>query len=429
MRLIDCNRHVCRLEVKHSNEWGTVCDNGFTDTNANFVCKMMGFEKGLFKQACGTQGEFASCAANTGGAGRVWLDDVFCFGFERDIDGCRHKPWGQNRCGHKQDVGVCCSGGEVEKLQQEIEDAGSNMVGISALEEMIQQYAGAVAADKAIQDSIQALGGQSAGKAFAPAVMKAFQDAIIHLSQVAGFDETAFQGAISATAKPDGLFSLEAALIAAGGKAKEESAIAIIQTSVTTIDIAVTTASSSTAGAAAFQGFRKAVKAESVAAVGVKAVQQAIIAGKASAISKALVAAGGSAKGVAAVQQAITNAGGPKAVAVALKAKVVATAAKVAAAAINGPPGSCPSGELSYDLKKGVDGLKSLTGGDDLGIMFGGSFAGAEGFRFKSGMGLVSIPLAAFLRKNTPSTCVSSWSRQLEHDFSCTLLAGVKTVL
>ena len=388
MRLIDCNRHVCRLEVKHSDEWGTVCDNGFTDTSANFVCKMMGFEQGLFKQACGTQGEFASCAANAGGAGRVWLDDVFCFGFERDIEGCRHKPWGQNRCGHKQDVGVCCSGGAGEKLQQEILNAGSNMASISALQGLIQKFTGIAAADKAIQDSVQALGGQAAGKAFAPAGIQTFQNAIIYLSQVDGFDGTAFSDAMTAAATPKGLSFLAAALVAAGGKVTEESTIAIIQTCASTIYIAVSTAFSSTAGATAFQGFQKAVEQASIAAISVKAVEQAIISGQVSAISKALVAAGGSTEDVAVVEQALLNAGGPKAAARALNATVVASAAKIAAAAIAGPPGSCPSGELSYDLKKGVDGLKSLTGGDDLGVVFGGSFSGSSGFYFKSGMGL-----------------------------------------
>jgi len=32
-----------RLEVYHSGTWGTVCDNGFTDTAARVVCNMLGF--------------------------------------------------------------------------------------------------------------------------------------------------------------------------------------------------------------------------------------------------------------------------------------------------------------------------------------------------------------------------------------------------
>ena len=34
-----------RLEVKIYGEWGTVCDDGFSDDNANVVCKDLGFHR------------------------------------------------------------------------------------------------------------------------------------------------------------------------------------------------------------------------------------------------------------------------------------------------------------------------------------------------------------------------------------------------
>lgn len=110
MRLVDCNKEVCRLEVKHEGKWGTVCDNGFTDLSALTVCKLMGYPKGTFKQLCSTVGKYGSCADNRKGGGPIWLDQVVCNGFERDLEGCRHEPWGTHKCTHKQDVGVCCSG-------------------------------------------------------------------------------------------------------------------------------------------------------------------------------------------------------------------------------------------------------------------------------------------------------------------------------
>ena len=115
MRLVDCNKEVCRLEVRYNSTWGTVCDNGFTDTNAATLCRLMGYPRGVFKELCATQGRRGSCQANLHGSGPIWLDDVVCLGFERDLEGCRHRPWGDHKCTHRQDVGICCSGdrGEV----------------------------------------------------------------------------------------------------------------------------------------------------------------------------------------------------------------------------------------------------------------------------------------------------------------------------
>jgi len=43
MRLTDCNKEVCRLEVMHDGVWGTVCDNGFTTKSARTVCQIFGW--------------------------------------------------------------------------------------------------------------------------------------------------------------------------------------------------------------------------------------------------------------------------------------------------------------------------------------------------------------------------------------------------
>ena len=394
MRLVDCNRFVCRLEVKYRNEWGTVCDNGFTDTNAHFVCKMMGFNKGIFKQMCGTQGEFASCAANIGGSGRVWLDDVLCYGFEREIDGCRHKPWGQNKCRHAQDVGVCCSGGAAEKLQQAIADAGSSMSGVVALEQVIEKYSGDAAAYKELQGAVSALGGQAAGKAFTPDGVETLFKCIELLSTVDSFQLGAFMDAID-KATSENILGIEQQIIAAGGKSTSTTVISVIHSTSDTISIAMIAANASSAGADAYKRFKLAVKQVSQAAVNKKALQRAIIEGKSDAISKALKTASASfstaeiALEATVVQKAIADAGGVKAVHVALEAKIDADHKKAETEVVEGPPGSCPgTGELNFDFKKGISGLTSSTGGDNMGIIMGGRFDGANGFEFKQGQGL-----------------------------------------
>ena len=386
MRLVDCNRFVCRLEVKHRSQWGTVCDSGFTDTNANFVCKMMGFEQGKFKQACGSVGEFASCATNVGGAGHVWLDDVFCYGFEQSIDGCRHKPWGQNRCGHKQDVGVCCSGGDAEDLQQAILDAGSNMAGLNALNAAIEKIAGFVAAEKSFQDAVMGLGGAAAGKVFDEEGGKKLEQDIVNLSQLHSFQQSSFLAAIEASSDSKGLAALQKALIATVEAVDTKSTVALIQHCAQTIFIAMSTASG--LGSDAFKAFYKAVEKVSAAALAVKQIQLAVVDGSEDALDSAAKAAGVSLQSLQVIQQAILNAGGAKAAAVALQAMLAEEAKKAAQYALSGPPGSCPEGELSYDLKKGASGLESSTGGNDLGVVFGGAFAGADGFKFMSGQGL-----------------------------------------
>ena len=45
-RLVDCSTLGCRVEVQHNGVWGTVCDQGFTMTDAQVVCRSMGMTGG-----------------------------------------------------------------------------------------------------------------------------------------------------------------------------------------------------------------------------------------------------------------------------------------------------------------------------------------------------------------------------------------------
>jgi hypothetical protein len=111
MRLVDCSRFACRLEVLHDEKWGTVCEKGFTEGSAEMVCRALGFAAGgEAKVACAMQTKYGECKENTQVSGPIWLSHVSCFGFERDLDGCQHLPWGSAPCLHSQDIGVCCQG-------------------------------------------------------------------------------------------------------------------------------------------------------------------------------------------------------------------------------------------------------------------------------------------------------------------------------
>ena len=44
------------------------------------------------------------------GSGPIWLNDVNCYGSERDITECMFHGWGNSDCDHREDAGVRCNG-------------------------------------------------------------------------------------------------------------------------------------------------------------------------------------------------------------------------------------------------------------------------------------------------------------------------------
>ncbi|XP_048581917.1 deleted in malignant brain tumors 1 protein isoform X4 [Nematostella vectensis] len=87
-----------RLEVFYDGRWGTVCNDLWSDTNANVVCKSLGF------------GESHGLGFMFGaGSGPILMDDVICSGNEASLVDCSHRGWGVEDCEHREDVGVVCS--------------------------------------------------------------------------------------------------------------------------------------------------------------------------------------------------------------------------------------------------------------------------------------------------------------------------------
>ena len=52
------------------------------------------------------------------GTGLILLDDLNCAADARSLVDCTHRAWGSNNCGHNEDVGVSCSTGDTQIVEQ-----------------------------------------------------------------------------------------------------------------------------------------------------------------------------------------------------------------------------------------------------------------------------------------------------------------------
>ncbi|XP_035663838.1 soluble scavenger receptor cysteine-rich domain-containing protein SSC5D-like [Branchiostoma floridae] len=88
-----------RVEVQPENgDWGTVCDDGFDDRDAQVVCRQLGYYTGSARVG----GVFPE------GTGNIWLDNLNCAGNESSVADCEINRWGDHDCTHKEDAGVVC---------------------------------------------------------------------------------------------------------------------------------------------------------------------------------------------------------------------------------------------------------------------------------------------------------------------------------
>uniref|UniRef100_A0A8C6NIX6 Si:ch211-136a13.1 n=1 Tax=Nothobranchius furzeri TaxID=105023 RepID=A0A8C6NIX6_NOTFU len=90
-----------RVEIFIRGEWGTVCDDLFTNRAGTVVCRQLGF-----RTALAVMKKAALGAAD--GRVKILLDDVECEGGERSLLHCKRSKVGKHNCTHKEDVGVIC---------------------------------------------------------------------------------------------------------------------------------------------------------------------------------------------------------------------------------------------------------------------------------------------------------------------------------
>ncbi len=99
LRLVDGDVYTTgRLVVFHDDQWGTVCDDSWTQAASDVACRQM-----FGADYTGTEGDA------TGGYDPIWLDEVICDGTETQLMDCSHNAWGTNDCGHDEDVHLTCT--------------------------------------------------------------------------------------------------------------------------------------------------------------------------------------------------------------------------------------------------------------------------------------------------------------------------------
>ena len=94
-----------RLEVFYDGEWCTICDDYWTDEEADVACRQLGFVGGSVEDWDRFRNSFFPPGTSDQA---IVLDDVRCTGGQSALAECRHRGWGVHNCKHAEDVGIRC---------------------------------------------------------------------------------------------------------------------------------------------------------------------------------------------------------------------------------------------------------------------------------------------------------------------------------
>ncbi|XP_033112971.1 scavenger receptor cysteine-rich domain superfamily protein-like isoform X2 [Anneissia japonica] len=109
---VNCSRHIRlangnhplegRLEVFNHDQWGTVCDDRFSASEAEVVCRHLG------NYVPDPSKSYSCCARFGEGKGPVQMTQLVCTGSEKKIEDCQFQRRNHN-CPHTEDISVHCS--------------------------------------------------------------------------------------------------------------------------------------------------------------------------------------------------------------------------------------------------------------------------------------------------------------------------------
>ena len=96
-----------RVEIYHSGQWGTVCDDYWDRKDGDVACRQLGYP-------AGSEAVFGSAHFGRGpNTSPIWLDNVRCSGSEARLLDCLNnpgsRPIGVHNCFHSEDAGVRCN--------------------------------------------------------------------------------------------------------------------------------------------------------------------------------------------------------------------------------------------------------------------------------------------------------------------------------
>ena len=96
--------------VWYGNEWGTVCDDGFTQTSAQAACYTLGFTGGSYSFREAQTDMVRGDSVDTDPM-MIWMDNVKCASGTSDFLSCSHRnsPPKSDCDGHWEDVVLYCS--------------------------------------------------------------------------------------------------------------------------------------------------------------------------------------------------------------------------------------------------------------------------------------------------------------------------------
>ncbi|KAB5518531.1 hypothetical protein PHYPO_G00167140 [Pangasianodon hypophthalmus] len=114
------NEREGRVEILVAGQWGTICDDGWTDEDAEVVCRQLGYSGVAKARVMAYFGE---------GHGPIHVDNMKCTGAERSLADCIKQPIGSHNCRHSEDAGVICNYGQWGNSTQ-VKDVVSSVCGL-----------------------------------------------------------------------------------------------------------------------------------------------------------------------------------------------------------------------------------------------------------------------------------------------------------